>query len=331
MVTREDRRGASAQFLADNGWHTDTRIRIAGDASNRAYDRLTRPNGRTAILMDAPPETGEDVRPFIRMATYLRQNGLSAPDILAADETAGFLLLEDLGDALFADLMNNDPTLQSKLYKASVDVLIALHGAEPLPLPACDAAWLTEMTEPLFDWYLPEPAADLRHAFKEAFAPFAGLLAAEPSVTILRDYHAQNLLWLPDRAGVAKVGILDFQDALDGHRAYDLVSILQDARRDVPVSIEADVLKYFLEHADVDPDGFRRAYAVLGVQRNLRILGIFARLAKRDGKPSYVDLVPRVWNYVKRNLAHPDLVPLANVLEPMPAPTPAFLEQLKST
>lgn len=328
MVARRDQ---AARFLSENAWNPEHRIRIAGDASNRAYDRLTRPDGTTAILMDAPPDTGEDVRPFIRLAAYLRQCGLSAPAVMAADETVGFLLLEDLGDALFATLMQDDPSLQQPLYKASVDVLIALHRADPLPLPDCDAAWLTEMTAPLFEWYLPEAGAEIRTAFLTAFHPFADQIAAAPRVTILRDYHAQNLLWLPGRADVARVGILDFQDALAGHRAYDLVSILQDARRDVTAEIEAEMQDYYLSKSPVDPADFRRSYAVLGVQRNLRILGIFARLAKRDGKPSYVDLVPRVWNYVKRNLAHPDLVPLARALDAIPEPTPAFLEQLKTT
>lgn len=328
MVVRGDQ---AARFLSENGWNPENRIRIAGDASNRAYDRLTRPDGTTAILMDAPPDTGEDVRPFIRIAAYLRQNGLSAPRVMAAEETAGFLLLEDLGDALFANLMQDDPSLQRPLYTASVDVLVALHGADPLPLPDCDAAWLTEMTEPLFEWYLPDAGAETRAAFRDAFQPFADQIAAAPRVTILRDYHAQNLLWMPGRAEVARVGILDFQDALAGHRAYDLVSILQDARRDVTAEIETEMQDYYLSKSTVDPTEFKREYAVLGVQRNLRILGIFARLAKRDGKPSYVDLVPRVWEYIKHNLAHPDLVPLAHALDAIPEPTPAFLEQLKST
>ncbi|APE45074.1 aminoglycoside phosphotransferase [Sulfitobacter alexandrii] len=330
MVTEGARAALADNFLAENGWADAARTRIAGDASNRSYDRLLRADGTTAILMDAPPDTGEDVRPFVRIAMHLRQNGLSAPEILAVEERSGFLLLEDLGDDLFARLMQADPARETSLYRAAVDVLISLHGCEPMPLAACDAQWLSDMTEPLFEWYLPKDTSGLRTAFKAVFDPLAQAVAAAPHVTILRDYHAQNLLWLPERTGVARVGLLDFQDALAGHRAYDLVSILQDARRDVSTELETDMLAYYLDRVPVDPTTFRRDYAVLGVQRNLRILGIFARLAKRDGKASYVDLVPRVWNYVQRNLAHPELKPLAEVLADVPAPTRAFLEQLKA-
>lgn len=317
------------QFLDRSGWLGGQRIRIAGDASNRKYDRLSLPGGKTAILMDAAPDTGEDVRPFIHIAAYLRRIGFSAPMIFAADEDAGFLLIEDFGDALFADLMMADPNQQIPLYRASVDVLIDLHKSPPLPLPQCDAQWLTKMTEPVFEWYVQGAETSLVSAFTEVFSPLAKAFDSENNVTILRDYHAQNLLWLPDRTGTARVGILDFQDALQGHRAYDLVSILQDARRDVSPEIEAEMVNYYLSQTGADSEEFMRCYALLGAQRNLRILGIFARLCLRDGKPSYVDLIPRVWNYVQRNLSHPDLAPLAKSLAPLPKPTPAFLEHLK--
>ncbi|QFT58284.1 Phosphotransferase enzyme family protein [Sulfitobacter sp. THAF37] len=330
MVTSPARQTLADRFLASCGWQDSSRVRIAGDASNRAYDRLTRAEGGTAILMDAPPETGEDTRPFVHVAAHLRRIGLSAPEVLAADESTGFLLLEDLGDGLFARLMQQDPTTETPLYRAAVDVLIALHAADILPLPPCDADWLIDMTDPFFEWYLHREDATDRAAFHAAFRPCAELVAAAPRVTILRDYHAQNLLWLPDRHGVARVGLLDFQDALSGHRAYDLVSVLQDARRDVSPETKTEMLEYYLSRTHVDEAEFRRDYAALGLQRNLRILGIFARLAKRDGKPSYVDLVPRVWEYVKRNLAHPDLAPVARALAALPDPTPDFLEQLKA-
>ena len=317
------------QFLDRSGWLGGQRIRIAGDASNRKYDRLTLPGGKAAILMDAAPDTGEDVRPFIHIATYLRRIGLSAPMIFAADEDAGFLLIEDFGDALFADLMMADPNQQVPLYRASVDVLIDLHKSTPLPLPQCDAQWLTKMTEPVFEWYVQGVETSLVSAFTEVFSPLAKAFDSENNVTILRDYHAQNLLWLPDRTDTARVGILDFQDALQGHRAYDLVSILQDARRDVSPEIEAEMVNYYLSQTGADSEEFMRCYALLGAQRNLRILGIFARLCLRDGKPSYVDLIPRVWNYVQRNLSYPDLALLAKSLAPLPEPTPAFLEHLK--
>lgn len=214
MVTSPARQTLADRFLASCGWQDSSRVRIAGDASNRAYDRLTRAEGGTAILMDAPPETGEDTRPFVHVAAHLRRIGLSAPEVLAADESTGFLLLEDLGDGLFARLMQQDPTTETPLYRAVVDVLIALHAADILPLPPCDADWLIDMTDPFFEWYLHREDATDRAAFHAAFRPCAELVAAAPRVTILRDYHAQNLLWLPDRHGVARVGLLDFQDAL---------------------------------------------------------------------------------------------------------------------
>lgn len=315
-------------FIARNGWAGARRVTVAGDASNRRYDRLLAAQGHSVILMDAPPERGEDVRLFIRIANYLRDLGLSAPQIFAADQNAGFLLIEDLGDALFADLMAQDPARQSPLYRAAVDVLRVLHRADPLDLPVCDAAWLTEMTGPLFDWYAPD--ASLKEGFETAFRPLAARLESAPKVVILRDYHAQNLLSLPHRTGVAAVGVLDFQDALLGHPAYDLVSVLQDARRDVPESIETEMITQYIATAETEPAAFQSAYALLGLQRNLRILGIFARLCLRDAKPGYIDLIPRVWRYVQRNLRHPDLAEVTQVLAPLPAPTPSFLESLKS-
>ena len=318
------------RFLNKSGWQGSQRVRIAGDASNRKYDRLTLTGGKTAILMDAAPNSNGDMRPFIRIAEHLRGIGLSAPKIFAADEDAGFLLIEDFGDALFSDLMTADPSCQTLLYRASVDVLIDLHNSEPLLLPQCDAKWLTEMTDPVFEWYARGAAASLSARFTEVFSPLAKAFDRDANVTILRDYHAQNLIWLSDRTGTAQVGILDFQDALLGHPAYDLVSILQDARRDVSPGIEAEMINYYLSQTCANRKDFMRSYALLGAQRNLRILGIFARLCLRDGKPSYVDLIPRVWNYVQRNLSHPDLVTLAESIFPLPEPTPAFLENLKT-
>tara|TARA_R110002110_G_scaffold106774_4_gene267496 strand:+ start:4663 stop:5673 length:1011 start_codon:yes stop_codon:yes gene_type:complete len=317
-------------FVERAGWALSDQIRVAGDASNRKYDRLIRPNGETAILMDAAPELGEDVRPFIRVADYLRNSDLSAPRIFAADPEYGFLLTEDFGDALFADLMTADPSRTTALYQASMDVLTNLHHAEPLVLPNCNAAWLSDMIEPLFEWYAKDTNKSLMAGVHDALITLAEPLDHLPKVTILRDYHAQNLLWLAERQGVARVGLLDFQDAMIGHPAYDLVSILQDARRDVDAATEAAMINYFLSKTNADRTEFLRAYAVLGAQRNLRIVGIFARLCLRDGKRGYVDLIPRVWEYVQRNLAHPDMAPLAQALEPLPEPTPEFLEQLKN-
>lgn len=324
-----DRQGLIEQFLHQTGWSGASSKRIAGDASNRKYDRLTKTDGNTLILMDAPPDTGEDVRPFIQIAGFLRETGLSAPEIHHADPENGLLLIEDFGDALFADLMTQDPEQQTRLYQAAADVLIHLSQVAPLDLSVCDAPWLIEMTAPVFEWFIGDHGQEA--AFAQAFQPFAEQAAHGKKVLMLRDYHAQNLLLLPDRAGVRQVGLLDFQDAMLAHPAYDLVSILQDARRDVAPETEQDILQYYLAKTpDAEPD-FDLIYATLGLQRNLRILGIFARLCLRDGKPEYVDLIPRVWGYVQRNLTHPHLAPLATLVGAiLPEPTTSFLESMKS-
>jgi len=326
MIKRPD---AATQFIAISGWGDAARHLLAGDASNRRYDRLTRPDGTTAVFMDAPPDRGEDVRPFVKVATELSLRGLSAPRILAQDTQNGFLLIEDLGDAVFGRLMVHDPAMTAMLYTAATDALVALHSAPTFALMTCDADWLVDATGLLFDWYTAD--GTLADAFNALFHPLAHALDRERRVVILRDFHAQNLIWLPDRTGIARVGLLDFQDALLGHPAYDLVSVLQDARRDVAPEIEAEMMAHYIRHTKADTEAFLRAYALLGLQRNLRILGIFARLCLRDGKAQYVDLIPRVWGYVQRNLAHPDLADIAAVLAPaLPQPTPEFLEGLRT-
>jgi aminoglycoside/choline kinase family phosphotransferase len=187
------------------------------------------------------------------------------------------------------------------------------------------------MTAPAFEWYSGGDADRHIKRFRDIFHPLAKSLDAVAKVVILRDYHAENLLWLPERTGTAMTGLLDFQDALLGHPAYDLVSILQDARRDVAPQTETDMIAYYLANTGKDEAAFQTAYALLGAQRNLRILGIFARLCQRDGKPHYVDLIPRVWSYVQRDLAHPALADVADVLaSSLPAPTNDFLEDLRA-
>ena len=320
---------ASQEFIKAAGWGQARQSLLAGDASNRRYDRLTAADGSTAIFMDAPPDKGEDVSPFVRIAGFLIQNGLSAPRILAQDPENGFLLIEDLGDALFARLMVDQPGMTAPLYTAATDMLVALHKAAPLELPICDSDWLVRMTDLVFDWYADDGAGFAR--FDTLFRPLAQQLDHVPRVVILRDFHAENLLWLPERTGIARVGVLDFQDALLGHPAYDLVSILQDARRDVAPEIETDMIARYSANTRTDAADFQTAYAILGVQRNLRILGIFARLCMRDGKAHYVDFIPRVWGYLQRNLEHPDLAELAQFLaKTLPYPSPDFLEDLKA-
>lgn len=324
-----DRETARTGFVAGSGWGDAARTAVAGDASARQYFRLTRNSGETAILMDAPPELGESTKPFIRIDEHLLGVGLSAPRIYHADTDQGFLLLEDFGTQQYAKLMADDPALQLPLYREAADVLLHLAQVPAPDLAVCDADWLVDMLEPLFTWYAPENA-DLHAVFAKAFVPFAEKVASGRKILMLRDYHAENLFLLPDRAGIRRVGLIDFQDAMLAHPAYDLVSILQDARRDVSAELEAAILQHYLRHSDTGPDRFRRHYAILGLQRNLRILGIFARLCLRDGKAHYLQFMPRVWDYVQRNLAQPGLEPLAKVLrDDLPAPTKDFLMDLR--
>lgn len=326
-----ERAGQIAAFVALSSWAGSTRHHVAGDASNRRYERLRRSDGNTAILMDAPPEHGETVTPFIDIADHLRRCGLSAPEIYERDIAKGILILEDFGDAEFADLMAKDASQQTPLYQAAIDVLIHLQTRPTPKLPLCTADWLMDMTMPLFDWYAPDTKTKDKDTYKALFQPHLDRVADAETVLILRDFHAQNLMLLPDRSDIKQVGLLDFQDAMLGHPAYDPVSILQDARRDVPPEIESASLSYMLDRVELDNASFRAAYAVLGLQRNLRILGLFARLCLRDGKPLYLDFIPRVWRYIQRNLIHPDLESMAEHLNAvLPPPTPALLEHLKS-
>ncbi|MBY5987194.1 aminoglycoside phosphotransferase family protein [Roseovarius atlanticus] len=332
-----DRNAQIEAFVENAGWGDAVVSHLAGDASNRRYLRLIRPsNAQRAVLMDAPPEKGEDVRPFVKIASYLTSVGLSAPRILHRDDDAGFLLLEDLGDALFASIVPRNPDLEDRLYSTAIDVLVHLH-AQPAPdgLAPYDPATATSLSALVFDWYVPGATDTTDSAERPGFeACLQDLLAehaADCDVLIQRDYHAQNLLWLPDRKGVARVGLLDFQDAMLGHRAYDLVSLLQDARRDVPPALEARMRDRYALQTARDPQAFATAYAVLGAQRNLRILGVFARLCIRDGKAHYVDLIPRVWGLLQRDLALPALAPLKALLDrALPPPDAALLEKLKS-
>lgn len=320
-------------FVRQGGWDAAIRQTVAGDASNRRYDRLTKADGSTTILMDAPPDKGEDVRPFVEIAKYLRSVGLSAPEIYHSDPELGFLLLEDLGDDLFARVLEKTPLLETDLYENATDVLTLLHQSEAPNLESYNIGIMTDMACLAFDFYQMGSVGqnDGESEFRDCFFPLLKTLENAPSVLIQRDYHAENLLWLPDRTGVRRVGLLDFQDAMLGHPAYDLVSVLQDARRDVPQEVEAAMIARFIAQNPHVRDGFETAYATLGLQRNLRILGVFARLCMRDGKAHYVDLIPRVWGHIETNLRHPALSTIADVIHrTLPFPTQTVLNTLKS-
>lgn len=329
----EDRAALSQSFVAQAGWGDAERRFLAGDASDRSYDRLTRGN-ETAVLMDAPPGKGDDPESFVAVARHLHKIGLSAPDIFAKDLSHGFLLLEDLGDQLFARVIPADPALETPLYAAATDVLVHLQSCDPIPgLPDLTGQDWAKAAAFVIDWYryaICGTRAD-PDAFVATLAECLAKLADGPRVMILRDYHAENLLWLPHRAGLRRVGLLDFQLAQMGQPGYDLVSLLQDARRDVALPVELAMKQRFAERTGTTEAGFDAAYAALGAQRALRILGIFARLCLQGGKPNYLPLIPRVWGHLQRNLAHPALAPLAAICHDLlPEPTPERLERIRT-
>lgn len=327
------RAAAQAAFLAAEGWARAAIRPLAGDASNRRYLRLEAPSGTRAVLMDSPPAKGEDPRPFLSVTALLRARGLSAPEVLAADPALGFLLLEDLGDALFARVAAAEPALEPTLYAAAGELLAELvsgPGAEALP--PYDAAVLAREAALAWEWW--RPAATGAPTPPERAAAAAEALAAALRETgaeaaraapVLRDYHAENLIWLPARRGTARIGLLDYQDALAGHAAYDLISLVEDARRDVSPAAAAAARAPLLPPGRAARAAFEAAAAALAAQRNLKIMGIFARLARRDGKPAYLRLLPRVWGHLRRDLAHPALAGTARALADLPAPDAAAL------
>ena len=343
-IPRVARMGVVRAFLDQCGFAKAERIRIQGDASTRSYERLAL-KGQGFILMnsprrpDGPPvrdgkpysaiaHLAEDVTAFIAMSKGLRDAGLSAPAVYYADNDKGLLILEDLGNETV--VRGEPPEPMMDRYGAAVEVLAALHR-QTLPstlqieprmdyrLPEYDLdAFLIE-SELLLDWYLPRMKAtlssDARDMFITLWRDALQPVLAAPKTWVLRDFHSPNLLWLPERYGVERVGVLDFQDAVMGAAAYDLASLLQDARVDAPESLEVTLLgRYARLRREVSPDfdtaAFVQIYATVAAQRATKILGIFARLDMRDGKPQYLRHMPRIWGYLQRSLAHPSLAPL---------------------
>jgi aminoglycoside/choline kinase family phosphotransferase len=302
---------SAGEFLASCGWAGARIEPLAGDASFRRYFRVIG-DGRQAVLMDAPPPH-EDPRPFISVAEWLLSVGLSAPEILARDLDRGLLLLDDFGDSRLRETLDTSPDRERELYELATDVLVHLHANPPMEgLPGHGLEqWLTELM--LFpEWYCQAIGIDVdvdgyRAAWTEVLEPVAndGL----GPVTVLRDYHAENIMLVEGRQGVAHFGLLDFQDALAGHPAYDLASVLEDARRDVPEALERAMLDRYLAATGQRP-GFEDAYWALAAQRNTRILGVFTRLWKRDGKPGYRRFQPRMWGLLERDLSQPLLGPV---------------------
>jgi aminoglycoside/choline kinase family phosphotransferase len=301
----------AAEFLASCGWGGAQILPLAGDASFRRYFRVV-DGDRTAVLMDAPPPH-EDPRPFIAVAEWLLSRGLSAPEILARDLDRGLLLLGDFGNVRLRETLDADARRERELYELATDVLIQLHGHPPMEglRPHGLEQWLDELM--LFtQWYCPAVGATVdeaayRTAWTEVLTPVAG--DGLGPVTVLRDYHAENIMLVEAREGIGHFGLLDFQDAVSGHPAYDLASVLEDARRDVPPAIEQAMIERYLG-ATGQGETFRRAYWALAAQRNTRILGVFTRLWKRDDKPHYRRFQPRMWGLLERDLEQPDLAPV---------------------
>ncbi len=292
-------------FLEAAAWGDAAIEPLAGDASFRRYFRIRAESGATAMLMDAPPPH-EDPRPFLHVAKYLCGAGFRAPQILAEDLARGLVLIEDFGDDRMREHIDAHPEDEVAIYTHAVDTLVRLAKAPVAQLAAYDAAAYLRETALLAEWYLPAmgiatDVAEYEAIWREALAPLCENKWQQ--VTVLRDYHAENIMLLSD----GEQGLIDFQDALAGHPAYDLVSILQDARRDVSPELEAAMLDHYRREAAVSPD-FDLHYALLGAQRNAKIIGIFTRLWKRDGKERYLSFLPRMWGLLERDLAHPGLV-----------------------
>lgn len=321
-----DRAALIDRFLARSDWAGWQRAALAGDASARRYLRLTQDH-HSVILMDAPPENGEDTRPFAQMADWLVSVGLCPPRVLAHDADSGIMVLSDLGTDDFARWLSRRPDDTGPLYTAAVDVLAHLHRqTTDLALPRMTPQVAGDMIAITGEFYAGAEVADLIaevRIYFETHAPHADTLA-------LRDFHAENLIWRPDRTGLARVGLLDFQDAFIAPAGYDLASLLRDVRRDVDTGLAERMTEYFMQATGAGP-AFRVQLACLGAQRNLRILGVFARLAKTRGKPQYIDLIPRVWDNLMRDLAHPALAGLRTAtLDCLPIPDADHLQRLRA-
>ena len=292
-------------FLAQSGWDDAALDAVPGDASSRRYFRLKKAEGQRAIVMHAPPPH-EDPQPFLDVTEYLRKNDFRAPEIYAADAGQGLILLEDFGDRRMREHLDAHPSDENAIYRSAVDTLVRLEKAPIANIALYDEAVYLRETGLLAEWYL--PAMGLNADVDEYDALWVAALAPltqAAAVTVLRDYHAENIMLLDDDAQ----GLIDYQDALIGHPAYDLVSILQDARRDVSRELEAAMLQHYAATAKPDYD-LSLHYALLGAQRNTKIIGIFTRLWQRDGKERYLDFLSRMWGLLERDLAHPGLASL---------------------
>jgi len=294
-------------FLTRAGWGAAQIEPLAGDASFRRYFRI-RDDGRSAMLMHAPPPH-EDPGPFLEVGSWLIAQGHRAPVIHAENRDTGLVLIEDFGEDRMRDWLDLNPDGETATYERAIDALVGLHASPPGPFPPYDMETYQREAALFVEWWCPVAglevdAASYAKAWEEVLSPL--LPRQAPGVTVLRDYHAENIMLLDGGAQ----GLIDFQDALVGHPAYDLVSLLQDARRDVSSGLERAMLDRYVAATGAGAD-FEADYARLGAQRNAKIVGIFARLWRRDGKARYLPMIPRVWDAMERDLRRPELGPVA--------------------
>jgi aminoglycoside/choline kinase family phosphotransferase len=302
---------SAPDFLARNGWGGARIAPLAGDASFRRYFRVHADDGSTAVLMDAPPDK-EDSRPFLAIGKTLNDLGFSAPQPLATDLEQGLILLEDFGDDRVGPVLAREPHRERAIYETAVDILAALHNHPAGDVPPYHEPELLREARLFPDWYLSAVGLTEAPGYDAVWQPLWKHVLAGAPVLTLRDYHADNLMII-DRPGLRSLGLLDYQDALAGHPAYDLASLLQDIRRKVSPELEAAMLdRYIAARPGIDAAAFRTAYDILAAQRNIKILGVFTRLYVRDGKASYPAFHPRLWELVHRNLERPALAPVAD-------------------
>ena len=300
-------------FLKDAGWFGATRQKLAGDASTRSYERVTR-EGEGAILMIDPDASS--IEAFLKVTEILHDFSYSAPRVFEFDAANGLLLLEDLGDDLFARLLRENPDREEELYRLAVDFLIDLTRQEkPMGLPYFSQSYVLDQNAMFLDWYVPDILGtplpnNARFFFQQIWRSLLEFVEESPEVFLHRDFHAENLIYLPERKGLSQLGLLDYQDAMTGPAAYDLASLLQDARRFVSPQLASNLIDYYISETKCDEKAFRRSFAVLGAHRCLRIMGIFTRLAKQQNKNQYTKFMPRMMGHLNVNLAHPDLVAL---------------------
>ena len=318
------------QFLRHHGWNDAKTEKITSDASNREYTRLSKKQN-TSILMDSDPTTNESIENFIYFTKQLRKQKFSAPKIYGQDICNGFLLLEDLGSDSFANILKSKPHLENQIYQEAINQLIEIRKNKiPRLTRKYDLKILLQEAVLFSEWYL----SPLRASYESSYLLKILRVTLQETLKqdttlVLRDYHAENLMWLPDRRNNRRVGLLDYQDALAGNPAYDIASLLKDARREVPKKLQEELIKYFLKKTNLDHAVFSRDYSILSAQRNLKIIGIFSRLSIRDNKSSYLDLIPRVWKNLQDDLKHPSLNELSEFIKiNSPQPTLENLRKL---